>query len=228
MRAEVLGTLPHDTQAFTEGLELDGTTLYESTGLEDKSSVRIADPATAAIKKKTDLPTPMFGEGITLVGSKLWQLTWKDGVAIQRDKQTLAELKRVRYDGEGWGLCLDGKRLVMSDGTDELTFRDPDTFEQTGTVRVRSGDGPVTELNELECTPTGIYANVWKTDTVVRIDPRSGEVTATIDLGGLLPPAQRADTDVLNGIAAVPGTDEFLVTGKFWPKMFRVRFITAS
>jgi glutaminyl-peptide cyclotransferase len=226
MRAEVVATLPHDTSAFTEGLELDGGVLYEGTGLEGQSQVRISDPATGELKKSVDLPDPMFGEGITVVGGKLWQLTYTDGVAIQRDKQTLAELKRASYDGEGWGLCHDGGRLVMSNGTDELTFRDPETFAEVSRVSVRSGGKPVDMLNELECTPGGVYANVWKTDTIVRIDPRSGEVTATIDLAGLLSPAERANTDVLNGVAAVPGTDEFLVTGKNWPRMFRVRFVT--
>nr|WP_217281459.1 glutaminyl-peptide cyclotransferase [Kibdelosporangium persicum] len=228
MRAEVVEVLPHDPKAFTQGLELDGDRLYEGTGLEGESSVREVDPRTARVAKKVDLPSPMFGEGVTVTGSAIWQLTWKDGVAIQRDKQTLAEVRRVPYTGEGWGLCHDGQRLVMSDGTDKLTFRDQDSFDPVGEVRVRSGSEPVTRLNELECTPDGVYANVWQTDTVVRIDPASGSVTATIDLTGLLTPAERANTDVLNGVAAVPGTDEFLVTGKLWPKMFRVKFVTAG
>jgi glutamine cyclotransferase len=228
MRAQVLATMPHDTGAFTEGLELDGNVLYEGTGLEGHSDVRITDPATGTVKMKAELPADMFGEGITVVGSKLWQLTYKNGVAIERDKQTLAELKRATYSGEGWGLCLDGRRLVMSNGTDELTFRDPDTFAQVGAVNVRSDGNPVENLNELECTPQGIFANIWKTDTIVRIDARTGDVTASIDLAGLLTAGERADTDVLNGIAAVPGTDEFLVTGKNWPKVFRVKFVTAE
>jgi glutamine cyclotransferase len=227
MRAEVLATSPHDTNAFTEGLELDGDVLYEGTGLEGESQVRITDPRSGAVGKKADLPPEMFGEGITVVGDKLWQLTYKNGIAIQRDKKTLAELRRATYEGEGWGLCHDGGRLVMSNGTDELTFRDPGTFDQVGKVRVRSAGSPVDMLNELECTKDGVYANIWKTDTIVRIDPRSGDVTARIELPGLLTEAERANTDVLNGIAAVPGTDEFLVTGKNWPKMFRVRFVTA-
>lgn len=228
MRAEVLAVLPHDPKAFTQGLELDGDRLYEGTGLEGESSVREVDPRTARVEKKVDLPPPMFGEGVTVAGSTLWQLTWKDGVAIQRDKQTLAEVKRVPYTGEGWGLCHDGRRLVMSDGSDKLTFRDENSFDPVGEVRVRAGDRPITQLNELECTPEGVYANVWQTDSVVRIDPASGLVTATVDLAGLLTPEEHAKADVLNGIAAVPGTDEFLVTGKLWPKMFRVKFVTTS
>nr|WP_232328330.1 glutaminyl-peptide cyclotransferase [Kibdelosporangium sp. MJ126-NF4] len=228
MRAEVLEVLPHDPKAFTQGLELDGDKLYEGTGLEGQSSVRTVDPRTARVERKVDLPSPMFGEGVTVAGSTIWQLTWKDGVAIQRDKQTLAEVGRVQYSGEGWGLCHDGQRLVMSDGTDKLTFRDPTSFAQVGEVLVRSAGQPVTQLNELECTPGGVYANVWQTDTVVRIDPASGAVTATVDLAGLLSQEDRAGADVLNGIAAVRGTDEFLVTGKLWPKMFRVKFVTVS
>nr|WP_330359622.1 glutaminyl-peptide cyclotransferase [Actinosynnema sp. ALI-1.44] len=228
MRAEVLAVLPHDSTAFTQGLELDGDRLIEGTGLEGASSVRVVDPKTAEVRRKVDLPSPMFGEGVTVAGSKIWQLTWRDGVAFQRDKQTLAEVRRVPYSGEGWGVCLDGQRLVMSDGSDKLAFRDPETFDQVGEVRVRSAGEPVTLLNELECTPDGVYANVWKTDTIVRIDPASGNVTATVDLTGLLPREDRADDAVLNGIAAVRGTGEFLVTGKLWPKMFRVKFVTAS
>nr|WP_132119744.1 glutaminyl-peptide cyclotransferase [Actinocrispum wychmicini] len=226
MHAQVLATMPHDTGAFTEGLELVGSDLYEGTGLEGKSDVRVTDPATGAVKKRVALPASMFGEGITVVGDKLWQLTYQDGVAIQRDRNTLAEIRRARYDGEGWGLCHDGERLVMSNGTDQLTFRDPDTFAQVGQVSVRADGEPVAMLNELECTPAGVYANIWQTDTIVRIDPRSGDVTASVDLSGLLSAAERANTDVLNGIAAVPGTDEFLVTGKNWPKIFRVKFVT--
>ncbi|MET0133699.1 MAG: glutaminyl-peptide cyclotransferase [Kibdelosporangium sp.] len=228
LRAEVLAVLPHDPQAFTQGLEMSGDVLYEGTGLEGQSSLRSVDPSTAQVAKKVDLPADFFGEGMTVAGSKIWQITWKNGVAIQRDKDSLAEVKRVEYEGEGWGLCLAGQRLVMSDGTDKLTFRDPESFAPVGEVRVSTEGAPVTELNELECTPQGVYANVWKTDTVVRIDPSSGRVTATVDLAGLLNADERANADVLNGIAAVPGTDEFLVTGKLWPKMFRVRFVTAG
>jgi glutamine cyclotransferase len=229
LHADVLATFPHDPAAFTQGLELDGGVLYEGTGLEGKSSMRATDPDTGDVEKRTALPADLFGEGITVVGDTIWQLTWRDGVTIRRDRATLAERGRVRYEGEGWGLCHDGSRLVMSDGTDRLTFRDPATFATTGDVRVTDADGrPVAQLNELECAGGAVYANVWQTDRIVRIDPRTGEVTATVDLTGLLPAADRAKADVLNGIAAIPGTDEFLVTGKLWPTMFRVRFVTAG
>nr|WP_209648081.1 glutaminyl-peptide cyclotransferase [Kibdelosporangium banguiense] len=228
MRAEVIAVLPHDKSAFTQGLELSGNVLYEGTGLEGQSSMRAVDPSTAQVEKKINLSPELFGEGVTVAGSKIWQITWKNQVAIQRDKATLAEIKRVPYTGEGWGLCLDGQRLVMSDGSDKLTFRDPETFDPVGEVRVHDGETPVTQINELECTANGVYANIWQTDEVVRIDPASGQVNARINLAGLLTPEERSGADVLNGIAAVPGTDEFLVTGKLWPKMFRVKFVTAQ
>ncbi|MFL6143140.1 MAG: glutaminyl-peptide cyclotransferase [Labedaea sp.] len=227
LHAEVLQAIPHDTTAFTEGLELTDGVLYEGTGLKGSSTLRVVDPATGQVRQQTALPKEFFGEGITVTGPNVWQLTWQDGVAIQRDRATLAERRRVNYTGEGWGLCLDAaaNRLVMSDGTDRLTFRDPDTFQQTGSVRVAMAGQPVTRLNELECAHGAVFANVWQTDTVVRIDPASGVVTDEINLAGLLPAADRAHADVLNGIAAIPGTDEFLVTGKYWPQMYRVRFV---
>lgn len=232
LRPEVLATIPHDPEAFTQGLELVDGVLYEGTGLEGESTIRTVDPDTGAVERTADLAPDLFGEGITVTGDTIWQLTWQDGVALRRDRATLAEVGRAEYDGEGWGLCHDTEagRLIMSDGTDKLTFRDVRTFATTGEVRVRGTDGkPVTRLNELECVPgDGVYANVWQTDEIVRIDPADGRVTATVDLAGLLPEEDRAGTDVLNGIAHVPGTDEFLVTGKLWPSMFRVRFVTSS
>ncbi|MFD0206361.1 MULTISPECIES: glutaminyl-peptide cyclotransferase [Saccharothrix] len=223
IRVEVLGTLPHDTDAFTQGLELSDGVLYEGTGLEGRSSLRRLDPETGEVEHRVDLPEPLFGEGITVVGDRIWQLTWQNGVAIERDRDTLEEVRRVTYEGEGWGLCRDGGRLVMSDGSAELTFRDPTSFAEHGTVTVRRDGQPVTRLNELECVNGQVWANVWQSDEVVRIDPANGQVTATVDLSGLRP-ADVPDSAVLNGIAAVPGTDEFLVTGKNWPTIFRVRF----
>ncbi|MGQ0837006.1 glutaminyl-peptide cyclotransferase [Actinokineospora sp.] len=230
LRVEVLDERPHDTTAFTQGLELVDGVLYEGTGLAGKSELRATDPETGTVERRAALPGDLFGEGITVVDDRIWQLTWQQGVAIERDRASLAERRRVGYQGEGWGLCFDapGRRLVMSDGSDKLTFRDPDTFAARGEVRVVADTGPVSKLNELECVDGTVYANVWQTDEIVRIDPASGTVTGIIDLSGLLEPHERSSTDVLNGIANLPGTDEFLVTGKLWPKMFRIRFGTDS
>ncbi|WP_406269947.1 glutaminyl-peptide cyclotransferase [Nocardia sp. NBC_00881] len=226
MNIEVMGTRPHDPKAFTQGLEIDGDILYEGTGLPGASSVRASHLSTGDEFARVQLSAPYFGEGIALAAGTLWQLTWQDHVAIARDPGTLTERGRASYDGEGWGLCTRTGRLVMSDGTDRLTFRDPVTFAPTGSVRLTSHHNA--RLNELECAADGsVYANDWPTDTIVRIDPESGRVLATIDAAGLLPPNARANADALNGIAQLPGTDRFLVTGKNWPTMFEVRFTPA-
>ncbi|WP_423202163.1 glutaminyl-peptide cyclotransferase [Herbihabitans rhizosphaerae] len=235
LRAEVLAESPHDPRAFTQGLELVDGVLYEGTGLEGRSSIRRTDPATGEVRASVDLDRDLFGEGITVVGPTIWQLTWRNGVVIQRDRNTLAELRRVPYTGEGWGLCHDpaADRLIMSDGSDTLTFRDPRTFAETGRLRTDvlakvPGTRPDELLNELECAHGAVYANVWKQDVIARVDVRSGEVTVA-DLTAVrarLPEDARKDVDVLNGIAAIPGTDEFLVTGKLWPRTFRVKLVT--
>ncbi|RSM67136.1 glutaminyl-peptide cyclotransferase [Amycolatopsis sp. WAC 01376] len=222
-KVQVLSKLPHDPAAFTQGLEFSGETLYEGTGLVGKSSMR-AGPAGAAPTVRQDLPG-LFGEGITVLGPTVWQITWQDGVAIERDAKTLAELRRVNYTGEGWGLCHREStgQLVMSDGSSKLTFRDPVSFAPTGGVDVGRD-----QLNELECVGDSVYANVWQTDRILRIDAATGRVTGEIDASGLLEQAERGSADVLNGIAAVPGTDEFVLTGKLWPRMFRVKFVPAA
>ncbi|MEQ0565820.1 glutaminyl-peptide cyclotransferase [Amycolatopsis sp. NEAU-NG30] len=224
LTVEVVATLPHDPAAFTEGLEFSGDTLYESTGLAGRSTLT-AGPAGGPPATTATLPSPLFGEGVTVLGPTLWQLTWQDGFAIERDSRTLAELRRVPYQGEGWGLChQDSGRLVMSNGSSWLTFRDPETFAVTGSVDVGRD-----QLNELECVGGDVYANVWHTDTILRIDAATGHVTATIDAARLRAQVNTTGAeDVLNGIAAVPGTGEFLLTGKQWPVTFRVRFVPAS
>lgn len=222
----VISTRPHERTAFTQGLEIDGGDLYESTGLRGRSYVQRSDLASGGVQARRDLPEDLFGEGITVAGDRLWQITWQSHLAIARDPLTLAEKGRATYDGEGWGLCTQPDRLVMSNGTATLTFRDRTTFAALSTVTVTADGSPVEELNELECTPDGqVWANVWQTNQILRIDPRTGNVTATVDASGLLDPAQARDADVLNGIAAIPGTDRFLVTGKLWPTIFEVRFV---
>lgn len=221
---QVLSTRPHDTTAFTEGLEIDGSVLYEGTGLDGHSGVRATDLTTGAQLARAGVPPQYFGEGITKAGNTLWELTWKSGVAFARDPNTLVERGTAHYDGEGWGLCTRRGRLVMSNGTDTLTFRDPVSFAPTGSMRLTSHHSA--RLNELECAPDGsVYANVWPTDHILHIDPDSGRVLGDIDASGLLTPAQQAGADVLNGITDLPGTDHFLITGKYWPVMFEVRFV---
>lgn len=227
LRVEVVETTPHDTEAFTQGLEISDGVLYEGTGLTGQSAVSATDLATGEKLARADLASDYFGEGITLTPGSLWQLTWQDGVAFERDPATLEEKRTVQYEGEGWGLCYQEAqdRLVMSDGSGTLAFRDPETFEETGSVEVTSGGEAVQNLNELECVDGEVYANVWQADTILRIDPASGAVTAEIDAAGLLTDTEEQQADVLNGIAKTARCDEFLITGKLWPHLFRVRFV---
>ncbi|MGA5136221.1 glutaminyl-peptide cyclotransferase [Streptomyces azureus] len=229
LRVKVLEALPHDPKSFTQGLEMAGGTLYEGTGLPGQSSVRSGAPGKPPMVH-TSLPAPLFGEGITLLGRTLWQLTWRDRIAIERDATTLRELRRVPYPDEGWGICFDrGRRqLVTSDGSARLAFRDPRTLAKTGEVTVTEDGRPVTRVNELECADHAVYANVLPTERIVRIDAVTGAVTASIDASGLLHAGELVPGSTLNGIAAVPGTDHFLLTGKFWPKMFRVALVPAQ
>ncbi|MFI8567363.1 glutaminyl-peptide cyclotransferase [Rhodococcus sp. NPDC078407] len=230
LTTEVVREYNRDNDAFTQGFEIDGDILYEGTGLEGSSFVRRTSLENMAELDRVDLQSDLFGEGITVDDDTLWQITWQDGVAIARDPDTLAERRRVSYQGEGWGLCTQRSedRLVMSDGSSTLTFRDPASFDAEGTVNVTLDGEPVEQLNELECAEDGsIYANVWQTFDIMRIDPDTGNVTAVIDgtpLWNSMSAADRTGADVFNGIAQIPGTDRFLVTGKFWPTIFEVRF----
>ena len=220
----MLATLPHDTTSFTEGLQRDGTTLWEGTGLAGLSELRELDPTTGAVVRSAPLPGKLWGEGVAVTGDTIWQLTYQDGVALQWDKATLKVKKQVALTGEGWGLCYDGNRLVQSDGSATLRFRNPTTFAQTGALTVTLDGKPVPQLNELECAGGQVWANVWPTTQLVRINPASGRVTAKVDGGGLLTPEQAQGTDVMNGITWLGG-DEYLVTGKYWPVMLRVRIV---
>jgi len=220
----VLASLPHDTTSFTEGLQRDGTTLWEGTGLAGMSELRELDPDTGALVRSAPLPGKLWGEGIAVTGDTIWQLTYQDGVALLWDKATLKVKKQVALTGEGWGLCYDGTRLVQSDGSATLRFRNPATFAQTGALTVTLDGKPVPQLNELECAGGQVWANVWPTTQLVRINPTSGRVTAKVDGSGLLTPEQAQGTDVMNGITWLGG-DEYLVTGKYWPVMLRVRIV---
>lgn len=229
LTVDVLRQLPHDPGAFTQGLELDAGVLYESTGLVGRSSLREVDLETGEVVRQRDLPAPTFAEGLTVVDGELLQLTWRNGVLYRWDKETFEPTGTARYQGEGWGLCYDGEVLWMSDGSSRLTRRDPATFAVLGTVEVRRAGEPVLRLNELECVEGDVYANVWLTDEIVRVNKRTGEVTATVDaapLRELMPAGLGADA-VLNGIAYLEGSGTFLLTGKLWPSAFEVRFVAA-
>ena len=219
---EVLAEIPHDPDAFTQGLELADSVLYEGTGLAGQSQLRTLDPATGQVDRAEPIPGDYFGEGITVVGDRIWQLTYQDGVAVQWDRATMTPVREVPLAGEGWGLCYDGQRLIRSDGTDRLRFHDPDDMSELGGVEVTRDGAPVTGLNELECVEGRVWANVWPTDTIVRIDPGDGAVDLVVDAAALRERGIPPSAQVLNGIAHVGG-DEFLVTGKDWPTMFRVR-----
>jgi glutaminyl-peptide cyclotransferase len=232
LTVEVVDSFDHDPESFTQGLELRehpefGLVLYESAGLYGESDVRITDPATGAVLASQDLPAEQFAEGLTLTDTDLWQITWQEGAAHRRDPVTLDVVETVQYDGEGWGICYDGERLVMSDGSSTLTFRDPVTFEETGSVEVVLEGEPVFQINELECAGGQVWANLWQTDQIVRIDPATGEVGAVVDVSGLLSAEESAGVDVLNGIAAAEKEGQFYLTGKLWPKLFLVTFTPA-
>ncbi len=225
LAVKVLSVRPHDPEAFTQGILIHGGSLYESTGLYGSSSLREVNPQTGEVKRQVKVPAKYFAEGLAVVGDRLIQLTWQEQKALLYKLADFQPVGELRYDGEGWGLCWDGHRLVMTDGSDRLTFRDPQTFAVLGEVHVTAGGQPLSQLNELECVEGAVYANVWQKDDIVRIDPASGKVTAVIDASGLLTAAERQRVDVLNGIVWDPARKSFLITGKLWPKMFEVTFV---
>lgn len=224
-RVEIVETYPHDPEAFTQGLVwAGGGELFESTGRRGRSSLRRVTIDTGEVVKRHDLEPQYFGEGLAQVGDELIQLTWQENTAFRYDATTFESRGTFAYDTEGWGLCFDGKRFIMSDGSARLAFRDPTTFALTGSVDVRLGPTPVAKLNELECVADRVYANVLGDDHIYEIDPATGGVNGVIDASGLEPTADRARGDVLNGIAHDPTTDRFYITGKNWPTLYEVRF----
>lgn len=225
LRFEVRETHPHDRRAFTQGLEWHDGALWESTGQHGSSELRKVDLATGEVAESRFLGPSYFAEGLTRVGERWIQITWQEGTALVWEMPGLTEVARFSYDGEGWGLCHDGRRLVMSDGSSRLTFRDARTFEEIGRVEVTLDGAPLALLNELECVDGFVYANVWGREEIVRIDPSTGRVVARIRADGLLTPEERRGTDVLNGIAYRPDTETWLVTGKWWPKVFEGVFV---
>ncbi len=224
LRVSVIQRYPHQRDAFTQGLLWHDGLLYESTGEEGHSSLRLVELETGEVLRRRDDEPSLFGEGLALAGDLLYQLTWQNGRALVFRRDDFAPVREFSYDGEGWGLCHDGTSLVMSDGSERLVFRDPATFTPQRSVRVTLEGNPVTQLNELECVAGAVWANVWQTDTIVRIDPRDGRVTAVVDARGLLTAEEQRTANVLNGIAWMPDSGHFLVTGKHWPWLFEVVF----
>lgn len=222
----IVETLPHDSKAYTQGLLLYQGRLYESTGLYGESTLREAVPETGEVLRRVELSSDFFGEGLARVGSRLVQLTWRAGRAFAYDVETFELLETLTYAGEGWGLCYDGTALVQTRGDATLTRRDPETFAILETVHVTRDEGPVGELNELECVGGEVWANVYRTKRILRIDGETGRVLQTFDFTGILPPADAEGSfaGVMNGIAHDPGTDTFLLTGKLWSAIYRVRF----
>lgn len=222
LELEILERIPHATDAFTQGFLLDDGRLFESTGLLGASTLREVDPSSGEVLRQVAVDPNVFAEGLALVGDRLIQLSWRAGTADVYDRDTFELVETFTYEGEGWGLCHDGARLIMSDGSATLTMRNPSSFEVIETVQVRRDGLPVERINELECVGDAVWANVWQTDDIIRIDPATGMVTGVVDASGL----HRSNdaNDVLNGIAHDEATGEFLITGKRWPEMFRVRF----
>ena len=221
----VLSVRPHDTEAFTQGLVIEDGRLFESTGLYGRSTLREVDPATGDVLRSVALEDSLFGEGVDLVGDRLVMLTYQEGIALVFERDTFELVGEFSYDSEGWGLCYDGQRLVMSDGTESLVFRDPETFAETGRVEVTIGGARVERINELECVDGAVWANIWYTDFIYRIDPSTGQVTGVVDAGGLLESPLEDEGAVLNGIAYDETAQTWLVTGKLWPATFEVRFV---
>lgn len=225
----VVNTFPHDVGAYTQGLEYHDGVLYESTGLNGESSLRKVDLKTGKVLQQIDLPEELFGEGLTIVGDHIIQLTWRAGFGIVYDKNTFKKIKEFNYQAskEGWGLCYDGERLLKSDGTNRIYFLDKDTYAETGKyIDVYNDKGAVDAINELEYIDGKIFANVYQSDKILIIDPLTGQVDGELNLIGLLPQKDRTvDTDVLNGIAYDSQNKRIYVTGKKWNTLFEIKML---
>jgi len=224
----VKNTYPHDPQAFTQGLFFKDGQLFESTGQKGQSSLRRVELKTGKVLQKKDLAPQYFGEGSTAVGDSILGLTWQSNVGFVYDAKSFALKSRFNYKGEGWGLASDANYVYMSDGSPEIRVLDPNTLEERRRISVSAEGKPVSQLNELEVVDGQLYANVWGTDVIARIDPDSGKVVGWIDLTGLLPADKRGTANpdaVLNGIAYEPRGKRLYVTGKLWPKLFEIELI---
>lgn len=226
---EIVNTYPHDPGSFTQGLVFENGAFYESAGLNEAygghSSLRKVEVTTGKVLKKLDVPEPYFAEGLTLLNGKLFQLTWKEQKGFIYDRDTFAAQGEFKYRGEGWGLTHDGKSLILSDGSHQLRFLDPATFQEQRKISVYDKDQRVEELNELEYVKGEIFANLWQSreGMIARIDPKDGKVLGWIDMRGLKHEQSGPEADVLNGIAYDAAQDRLFVTGKKWSKLFEIR-----
>jgi len=228
-RYRVVNTFPHDPQAWTQGLVFEDGFLFEGTGLPGRSQLRKVELRTGNVLQQRSLRDEFFGEGITIWSSRIIQLTYQSRVGFVYDKESFEPLREFHYPTEGWGLTHDGKRLIMSDGTPMLYFLDPETLERTNRMMVFDGHDPVWGLNELEYVDGLVYANIWPTDRIARIEPASGKVVGWIDMTGLLSQQdRRGSEDVLNGIAYDPAGRRLFVTGKLWSKLFEIKLVAAK
>ncbi len=226
-RFRVVNSYPHDPDAFIQGLVFEEGIFYEGTGRRGQSTLRKVEFETGRVLQRINLPAEVFGEGITIFGDRIIQLTWQARTGFIYDKPNFEFLDIFRYPTEGWGITHDGQRLIMSDGTSTLYLWDPTTLEEIGRIEVAANGQPVTRLNELEYVNGEIFANVWQTDRIARIDPETGRVVGWIDLTGLLNPEDRGQrkVDVLNGIAYDVENDRLFVTGKLWPKLYEIELM---
>lgn len=222
----VLRAYPHDREAYTQGLEFADGRLFESTGLHGRSSIREVDLPSGRVVRRRSVSQEHFGEGITIWKANLIELTWRSQVALVYDRASFEPRGSFAYTGEGWGLTHDATSLIMSDGTATLRFLDPVTFKERRRVTVTDGGQPVAALNELEYVKGQVFANIWTTDRIARIDPVTGRVLGWVDLAGLMPPSERLNGDaVLNGIAHDVRGDHLYVTGKLWPRLFEIAVV---
>lgn len=220
--ARVVRAYPHDRDAFTQGLIWLGGRLYESTGLVGRSTLREVELETGRVIRRTDIPAGLFGEGITHWGDEILSITWQDNIGFRWDRASFRQTGRWTYAHEGWGLAQDGRNIVLSDGTPTLRFLDPATMREVRRIEVTAAGVPVSSLNELEFVNGEIFANVWMTPRIARIDPASGRVTGWIDLSPLVAENGASEDAVLNGIAYDAAGDRLFVTGKLWPRLYEI------